>query len=199
MTEILELFERPHAIADRVDDERLLERARRGSEDAFSLLFARYRRSLFRYAAHMCGRDTADDIVQSTFMEVLRGTGRFDPSRGTFAHYLFGIARHQVLRVVASRNAQAGGQGDAQDGEGVDLLSPDDHLERAETIDRVRSAIRSLPAVYREVVVLCELQEMDYTSVARLIQCPTGTVRSRLHRARALLAAKLAVMRQVLR
>ena len=57
----------------------------------------------------------------------------------------------------------------------------------------MRAAIASLPAPYREVVVLCELQEMSYVDAATIVQCPVGTVRSRLHRARALLTTKLAV------
>jgi RNA polymerase sigma-70 factor (ECF subfamily) len=54
--------------------------------------------------------------------------------------------------------------------------------------------VRSLPPAYREVVALCDLQEMDYATVAQVIQCPIGTVRSRLHRARALLLRKLATV-----
>jgi RNA polymerase sigma-70 factor (ECF subfamily) len=67
-----------------------------------------------------------------------------------------------------------------------------DDLTRAETIAAVREAIASLPPVYREVVVLCELQEMNYADAAAVVECPIGTVRSRLHRARALLTTKLA-------
>ena len=54
--------------------------------------------------------------------------------------------------------------------------------------------MQSLPPLYREVVVLCEFQEMDYAAAAGIIQCPIGTVRSRLHRARTLLSAKLATL-----
>lgn len=69
-------------------------------------------------------------------------------------------------------------------------------LERAEMIALVRGAVQSLPPVYREVIALCELQEMDYASAAALIECPIGTVRSRLHRGRALLTQKLASLRE---
>ncbi len=68
---------------------------------------------------------------------------------------------------------------------------PLDDLTRAETIETVRRAILSLPERYREVVVLCELQEMSYGETAEILGCALGTVRSRLHRARALLLAKL--------
>ncbi|HET9269654.1 MAG TPA: sigma-70 family RNA polymerase sigma factor, partial [Vicinamibacterales bacterium] len=72
--------------------------------------------------------------------------------------------------------------------------SPLDTIARERTIDVVRQAVRSLPPAYKEVVALCDLQEMDYATVAQVIQCPIGTVRSRLHRARALLLRKLATV-----
>jgi RNA polymerase sigma-70 factor (ECF subfamily) len=119
---------------------------------------------------------------------------RFDPARGTLGAYLFGIARHHVFKRLRSERTN-----EVPD-ELDDVLitgaaaQPDalDHLTRAETIAAVRDAIASLPAVYREVVVLCELQEMNYADAAAVVACPVGTVRSRLHRAKALLTAKLA-------
>ena len=68
-------------------------------------------------------------------------------------------------------------------------------LSREETIQTVRAAIASLPAAYREAVVLCELQEMTYADAATIAHCPVGTVRSRLHRAKALLMTKLSATR----
>jgi RNA polymerase sigma-70 factor (ECF subfamily) len=70
-------------------------------------------------------------------------------------------------------------------------LRPLDDLVQAETIELVRKAVLSLPAKYREVVVLCELQDVSYGEAAEVLGCAIGTVRSRLHRARALLLAKL--------
>ena len=70
-------------------------------------------------------------------------------------------------------------------------LCPLEDLTRAETIESVRKAVLSLPAKYREVVVLCELQDVSYGETAEILGCAIGTVRSRLHRARALLLAKL--------
>ena len=78
-------------------------------------------------------------------------------------------------------------------------LPPDvlDTLVQQERIAAVRTAVQSLPPVYREVVALCDLAEMEYFSAAQIIGCPVGTVRSRLHRARALLVSKLASLREV--
>ncbi len=74
----------------------------------------------------------------------------------------------------------------------IGRLTALDRLTRVETAHQVRAAVQSLPPGYREVVVLCDLQEMEYADAAAIIGCPIGTVRSRLHRARSLLATKLA-------
>lgn len=181
-----------------MDDRRLLERARQGDEAAFVDLFARYQTQVFRYAAQMCGPTAADDIVQEAFLALLRQLDRYDPSRGTLIGYLLGIARHHVFRRLAESRSES-----LLDDRGVDrpatdqaaagnVGNPFDALSRSETIDRVRTAIRSLPPAFREVVVLCELNELDYATAAAVVGCPIGTVRSRLHRARTLLMKLLA-------
>ncbi len=176
-----------------MDDARLLQRARRGDERAFSQLFAAHQRSIFRYAAYMCGKETADDVVQDTFLAVLRQSSRHDTPAGTIGGYLFGIARHLVLKRLGVRREELvediSSVSDAVVAEDANVF---DDLSRAETIEAVRAAIRSLPPAYREVIVLCELQDMDYAAAAALIECPVGTLRSRLHRARALLVTRLA-------
>jgi RNA polymerase sigma-70 factor (ECF subfamily) len=179
-----------------VDDVGLLERAGWGDAEAFSRLFARYQGPIYRYAAHMCGRGAADDVVQETFLAVLRPSGRFDPRRGSVANYLFGIARHLVLGRLSPREL-TGMSADADEcAAGIPAQQPDalDTLTRTEAIAAVRIAIASLPPLYREVLVLCELQEVSYVDAAAIIECPVGTVRSRLHRARALLTAKLSAV-----
>jgi len=176
---------------DVVDDVDLLNLARRGDGDAFTTLFARHQRAIFRYATHMCGRDAADDVVQETFLAVLRQAGRYDSSRGSVVAYLFGIARHSALKRIAHA-IDAGGEVDehwTDPAAGVGALLDD--LSRAEVVAAVRRAVEALPTIYREAIVLCELEEMDYAAAAAILQCPIGTVRSRLHRAKALLAAKL--------
>jgi RNA polymerase sigma-70 factor (ECF subfamily) len=181
-----------------VDDAGLIALARRGDPVAFSRLFAGFERRIFRYAAHMCGRDAADDVVQETFLAVLRPStslraSGYDPGRGTVANYLFGIARHCVLKRLSAREVATFDldEHDEQTAWPDDRPSVLDSLSREETIRAVRAAIASLPAAYREAVVLCALQEMTYADAAAIVQCPVGTVRSRLHRAKALLTTKL--------
>jgi len=176
-----------------VDDAALITLARRGDAVAFSRLFAGFERRIFRYAAHMCGRDAADDVVQETFLAVLKGSTGFDPNKGTVGNYLFGIARHCVLKRLSGREV-ASFDLDEHDEETAwtdERPTALDSLTRAETIQTVRAAIASLPAAYREAVVLCELQEMNYVAAAAIAACPVGTIRSRLHRAKALLTEKL--------
>ncbi len=174
-----------------MDDAALLRSTCQGNESAFSELFDRYQRRLYHYAGRMCGYGAADDVVQETFLAVLKTRG-FDPSKGTVAAYLFGIARHLVIRRLAK-------QGVPLEPTNVDELdvptpndTPHDVFARSETIAGIRAAVASLPPMHREVIELCELQEMDYAMVAEVIQRPIGTVRSRLHRARALLATMMA-------
>ena len=179
-----------------VDDAGLVDRARRGDEDAFSSLFARHQAAIYRYAAHMGGRETADDVVQETFLVILRQTGRLDPLYGLVIGYLLGIARRLVLKRLTSGND--GELSEELDNDAIAAASdrPDALaiLTRAETIEAVRAAVHSLPSAYREVVVLFEFQEMDYASAAQVMQSPIGTVRSRLHRARTLLMTRLAAV-----
>jgi RNA polymerase sigma-70 factor (ECF subfamily) len=183
------LFSRPKQVLI-VDDAALLRRARKGDESAFCELFDRYERRIHQYASRMCGSAAGDDVVQETFLAVLKAPG-FDTSKGSVAGYLFGIARHHVIKRLPKWTAASLESPDARAVDIVPADSPFQVMARDQTVVAVREAVESLPPHYREVVVLCDLQEMDYAMVADVIQCPIGTVRSRLHRARALLAPEL--------
>jgi len=176
----------------KVDEAALLTRASEGDEAAFGDLYARYQRQIYHYAARMCGVAAGDDVVQETFLAVLRHGGRFDPAKGTVAAYLYGIARHHVIKRL---DRQGMGLSEPVEMLAAEAIAPQDTpfetMARERMIGVVRQAVHSLPPVYREVVALCDLQEMDYATVAQVIQCPIGTVRSRLHRARGLLLRKL--------
>ena len=174
-----------------MDDAELLARARRGDQGAFTALFAKHQRGIFRYACHMCGRDAGDDIVQDTFLAVLREPARFDAARGSVAAYLLGIARHRVLKRMSLRAEDL-----ALDDAGTSALAIQptvlDDMSRERAAAALREAIASLPPAFREAIVLCDIEEMDYSVAALVMQCPIGTVRSRVHRGRALLSIKLA-------
>src|SRR5258708_24002451 len=128
------------------------------------------------------------DVTQEVFMGLLEHARRFDPQRGTVASFLYGIARNLVVRRLERD------RGPESDAEMADFAGDDDvlgDLTRQETVEQVRRAVLSLPPVYREVVVLCDLQDASYEDAAAALDCPVGTVRSRLNRGRSMLGQKL--------
>src|SRR5207247_2076734 len=104
------------------------------------------------------------------------------------------IARHHILKRLWRSRIEATLDEEDADVDSADHAAAFDAISRTEIVDCVRAAIHRLPPLYREVIVLCELQELDYATAAAVIEVPVGTVRSRLHRAKALLAAKLAAL-----
>jgi len=182
-----------------LSDGDLLRLLKAGDEEAFLVLYRRRQGGIYRFALHMSGDpDAAEEVTQEVFLALIRNPGQYEPERGSLAAFLYGVARNHVLRRIEQNwrylplTEEA-----ADDGEGVwgaPFVGREDplaDLARAETIERVRQGVLALPPAYREVVVLCDLQEIDYAEAARALGCPVGTVRSRLHRARTLLMQKL--------
>ena len=125
---------------------------------------------------------------------MLREQCGYDSERGTLSGYLFGIARKLVLRNLERGRADVPLETEADEIAPRELAVIDDPLAgltRNEAIEALRRSVQALPRRYREVVVLCDLEEMDYAEAAVVLGCPIGTVRSRMHRARALLLEKL--------
>lgn len=193
----------------RASDEELLRRTEAGDKEAFVELYRRRQGEIYRFAWHMSGsRTVAEEVTQEVFLILVRGESKYERSRGTVAAFLFGAARNHVLRCLERDGKYVAiyaagtvhghgagyGSGDEGDAPGKELVSADNplgELVRNETIEAVRRAVLALPEAYREAVVLCDLSEMSYAEAARAMGCPEGTVRSRLHRARALLAERL--------
>jgi RNA polymerase sigma-70 factor (ECF subfamily) len=175
-----------------VTDEDLLAAVAAGDRAAFSALFRRRQADVYRFALHMLGEPAAaDDVTQEVFLAVMRDAGRFEPGRATVAAWLCGIARnHARRRLERDRRLVAF---DVDEDEALPLMQPDPlgDLTRAEGIEALRRAVSSLPLPYREAVIACDLQELSYVDAAAALGCAVGTVRSRLHRGRALLASKL--------
>ena len=172
-------------------DEALLRSAAAGDEEAFTTLYRRRQSGIFRFAMHMCGSvEVAEDVTQEVFVSLIRDASKFDPAKGAVSAYLYGIARNQLKRVIERDRAYIGIDDDVE----PVMLSSDNplgDLTRSETIEGVRKAVLNLPGAYREVVVLCDLEELSYAAAAEVIGVPVGTVRSRLNRARGLLMERL--------
>jgi RNA polymerase sigma-70 factor, ECF subfamily len=175
----------------------LLQSMLTGDEGALAELYRRSQKSIYRFAYQMCGSAAvAEDVTQEVFMVLLREGHTFDPARGSLTAFLLGVARNHVLRrlrrerfYVALPEASESDQRMSQTL--VVDAGPLDELSRTERIELVRRAVLALPEKYREVVVLCDLEETTYLEAAEILQCAVGTVRSRLHRGRALLLEKL--------
>lgn len=174
---------------DELSDSELLRLSSKGDEEAFLILFRRHEGPVFRFALHMSGsRETAEEVTQEVFLTLVSERRLYAEQQGALQGYLIGVARNKVRRHLA--HARVFGLNPANEPGmcGADLL---DHLSKEQELELLRSAILSLPAAYREVVVLCELEDLNYAQAAQHLGCAVGTVRSRLHRARKILSAKL--------
>jgi RNA polymerase sigma-70 factor (ECF subfamily) len=185
-------------VAPLQSDEQLLQLMLGGDAQAFEALYDRRQGGIYRYALRMSGSPAiAEDVTQEVFLSLMRDHSGYQESRGTVKSYLYGMARHRLFRrLERERSLVSLTDSDDETAETVyahlpNANDPFGELARNETIHVVRQAILSLPENFREVVVLCYLQEMNYADAAAVIECPIGTVRSRLARARALLMNKL--------
>ena len=179
-------------------DDELLRLMLAGDENAFVTLYRRRQGGIYRFALQMSGSEAiAEDVTQEVFMVLMNEAGNYDPAKGSLSAYLYGVARNHVLRSLSrDRSFVSIGESYEEEGELMheQLIAHDDplgDLTRNEMIESVRQAVMALPPHYREVVVLCDLHEMSYAEAAQVLSCAVGTIRSRLHRARALLIEKL--------
>jgi len=177
-----------------LSDDELQRAALAGSGEAMAELYRRHGGLVYRFTLQM-SRDVAvaEEITQEVFLALLTQIGKFDAGRGTLSTWLCGIARRQLWKYL-ERNEPAGVFD--FDEESVAALQfpgdgPAELLLRREAVAVVRAGMDELPPALREVVILCSLEEMSYEQAACVLAVPVGTVRSRLHRAKARLAGLL--------
>jgi len=183
-----------------LSDEDLVDLMRRGHEEAFVTLYRRRQPDIYRFVFGMSNnRITTEDVTQEAFLKLMHHADRFDPARGSVRSFLYGIARNCLLQhfererpyVPYEAESSENGSSALQNALRPDVSNPLAELTTAALLDELRQAVLKLPLKYREAVVLCDLQEMDYVQAAAILRCPVGTVRSRLHRGRELLLQKL--------
>jgi RNA polymerase sigma-70 factor (ECF subfamily) len=190
-------------IAEQERDDVLLRYAAKGDEEAFTLLYRRHQAAMYRFALRMTGNAwAAEEIVQDVFMTLMRAPKKYDSGRGTLGGFLYGIARNRVMKHLERLPREVSLEEKNEDGSGPgivlqDASTPATHAEKRERADHVRAAVLDLPPEFREAVVLCELEELSYEEAAQAAGCPIGTIRSRLHRGRALLMARLEMLRDL--
>jgi RNA polymerase sigma-70 factor, ECF subfamily len=171
-------------------DSELQKRMLSGDREAFAELYRRHQRSVYGFAFQMIGaHDLAEDVTQEVFMWLMRETVLYDEKRGSLKSFLLGVTRNFVLRRLKQERAFVSIE--SSEDQSIFESAEDESLTQNESIREMRQAILSLPPHYREVVVLCELQELSYAEAAKVLGCAIGTIRSRLHRARAMLTERL--------
>jgi len=180
------------------DDQELLRQLARGNRAAFSACYERYQGPIYRFAWHMSGnQSTAEEVTQEVFLRLIDNPRKYDPAKGSLGGYLFGIARNVLRRQMGAASVDLPLDEELLDGNDLgptnepDVLS---ELDRQERLELLQKSVLALPGPYREALVLCDLEEMSHAHAAAILNCPPGTIASRLHRARAMLKLRLQKM-----
>jgi RNA polymerase sigma-70 factor, ECF subfamily len=164
------------------DDEAAVKRAQQGDLGAFATLVEEHRDAVVRSAARVAGADEAEDVAQDTF---LRAFHRLDAYRGDapFRHWLLRIAHNAAIDAVGRRKYADLSDQAGQTEPATDRL-PADELETGERQHRLRLKLQALREEHRSVVVLRDLEGLDYREIAEITDTPLGSVKGRLHRGR---------------
>jgi RNA polymerase sigma-70 factor (ECF subfamily) len=175
-------------------DRELVERARAGERAAFDLLVARYQRRLLRLVLRLL-RDQAEaeDVVQETFLRAYRALPRF---RGDAAFYtwLYRIALNGARNAILRRRQRTGPHGVAPSqlpAPVPEIGTPESMLLSKQVMQTIDAAMEALPLELRTAIALREIEGLSYEEIAQIMECPLGTVRSRIFRAREAIARRL--------
>jgi len=187
-------------VSDREIDRQLVERAQRGDKRAFELLVEKYQRKLARLLSRFI-RDPAEveDVTQEAFIKAYRALPQF---RGDSAFYTWlyriGINTAKNYLMALGRRAPTSTEVEAEEAEGFeegeqlrDINTPESVLLSNEIAETVNSTIEQLPEELRTAIQLREIEGMSYEDIAQVMNCPIGTVRSRIFRAREAIAERL--------
>ncbi len=187
-------------MSDREVDQQLVERVQSGDKRAFDLLVSKYQRKLGRLLSRFI-RDPSEveDVTQEAFIKAYRALPGF---RGDSAFYTWlyriGINTAKNHLVAMGRRAPTSTELDAEEAEGVeagdqlrDLNTPENQMMSRQVGDTVNQTLQELPEELRTAITLREIEGLSYEEIAAVMQCPVGTVRSRIFRAREAVAEKL--------
>jgi RNA polymerase sigma-70 factor (ECF subfamily) len=187
-------------MSDRELDQQLVERAQRGDKHAFELLVAKYQRKLARLLSRFIRDSTeVEDVTQEAFIKAYRALPNF---RGDSAFYTWlyriGINTAKNYLVAMGRRAPTTTDIDSEEAEGFeegdqlrDLNTPENELMSRQVAETVNQTLAGLPEELRTAITLREIEGLSYEDIANSMNCPIGTVRSRIFRAREAIAAKL--------
>ena len=187
-------------MSDREVDQQLVERAQRGDKQAFELLVSKYQRKLGRLLSRFIRDATeVEDVTQEAFVKAYRALPTF---RGDSAFYTWlyriGINTAKNYLVAMGRRAPTTTDFDSDDAENFedgeqlrDLNTPENELMSRQVAETVNQTLEELPEELRTAITLREIEGLSYEDIANIMNCPIGTVRSRIFRAREAIAEKL--------
>jgi RNA polymerase sigma-70 factor (ECF subfamily) len=173
------------------DEATLVARLERGDRRALDQLYRQEAAEVYRFAMAMCGNPAwSADAVQDAFVQLAQQPAGFDAAKGALRAYLCGIVRHKLLarwRDPTAEHPDEDAEGSGAPGE----ASPESLLVAAQGRQALWAAVRALPWMFREALVLVDLQERSYAEAAQIAGVEVNTLRTRLHRARQRLAQAL--------
>ncbi len=157
--------------------------------------------SLYNFAHWLTqNRDEAEDLVQETYAKALKGFGSFQPGTN-FRAWIFRILRNTFLTsrtgLAATRTVPLESEDEPEQTAAVSRETPESILLEQAGQQQVQAALEQVPVIYREVLLLCDVEEMSYQEIADTLGVPIGTVMSRLYRARKALRAALEVQEKM--
>jgi RNA polymerase sigma-70 factor (ECF subfamily) len=187
-------------MSDREIDQQLVERAQRGDKQAFELLVSKYQRKLGRLLSRFIRDSTeVEDVTQEAFIKAYRALPSF---RGDSAFYTWlyriGINTAKNYLVAMGRRAPTTTDIDSEEAEGFedgdqlrDLNTPENEMMSRQVAETVNQTLEALPEELRTAITLREIEGLSYEDIANIMNCPIGTVRSRIFRAREAIAERL--------
>jgi RNA polymerase sigma-70 factor (ECF subfamily) len=179
-------------LADHATDEHLLEQAANGNTAAFQILYERYRDPIFRFAYRLLGSaEAAEDVAHDCFLGLIKDPGRFDSSKASLRTYLYAAARNQAAKRYQSFGRETAIEELADEPRSADRKGPMALVLDNELAGEVERAIAALPPLQREALVLFEFEDLSLAEIAAVVGADSGTVKSRLFRAREKLRANL--------
>ena len=180
-----------------VNDWELVRRIQQGDASAFSTLVRRYEQPVIHFCQRMVqSREDAEDLAQEAFVRVYRNIAKLKP-QAKFSTLLFGIARNLALNHLRDTGRRGRGKIDALDDHALAAASHEQPAQQAQVSELqqlIERALAKLNPSHREILLLRELQGMDYDGIAEVLGCRKGTVKSRLARAREQLRVELAAL-----
>ena len=167
------------------DQENIIARARRGDADAFEQLVVAYRDQVFRLALRMCGSEAdADEVAQEAFLSAWKALPNFR-GESQFSTWLYQLTTHAAIDLMRREKRQIAAADITEVSAADPAPSPQQQAEQSEQREIVRDAILQLAPEQREVVVLRFMEELSYEEIGAVLKLPSGTVKSRLNRAKA--------------